>query len=289
MNRSILGLLELIITAIIWGIAYTVLKIALNYYNSFEVAFLRFFVASIFFLPFIFFKKEKYTSHEYLILIILGATGVFAYQTFFIYGESGINAGAASFIVSTEPIFIYVLSLVLKDEKLRLYPILGITISTSGLMILIQPSDIGYDKGIFVFMIILSAIAWGVFTIAGKNILKRHNSLHVTAISSIFGAIMLFPLAGYGSVSHFIRSGDIAIISILFLGIFATFIGYLLWFDGLKYVRPSVAGATLYITPFITVFSAMLLIREPFTSYVLIGGSLIILGIALSNMGGIKG
>ncbi len=289
MNRSLLGLIELILTSIIWGITYTVLKIALNFLNPFQVAFLRFLIASILFVPFIFINREKYTKRDILVLIVLGATGVFLYQTLFIYGESGISAGAASFIVSTEPIFIYILSLVLRDEKLRLYPVLGIIISTVGLLILIQPSDVGYNKGLFILLIIFAAVSWGVYTIAGKGILRRHNSFQVTAISSVFGTLMLFPLAGIESIHSLFTSGMTDILSIIFLGLMATFLGYFLWFDGLKYVRPSVAGATLYITPFITVFSALFMIHETYTASILLGGTLIIVGIAISNIGGIKG
>ncbi len=289
MQRSLIGFIELLMTSVIWGVTYTVLKIALEYMNSFEVAFLRFFVASIFFIPIIFLKKEKYNFREILILIVLGGTGVFLYQTLFIMGESGVSAGASSFIVSTEPIFIYILSLAMRDEKLGIPPILGIILSTVGLIILIQPSDIGSGKMFYVILIILAAISWAIYTIAGKSVLSRHDSLHVTSLSSIIGTAFLFPLAGFSSLVALVHGETYSILSILFLGIGATFLGYLLWFDGLKYVKPSIAGITLYITPFITVFSAAIMIGEPLSPMLLVGGALIISGIAISNIGGIKG
>ena len=289
MQRSLIGFIELLMTSVIWGVTYTVLKIALEYMNSFEVAFLRFFVASIFFIPIIFLKKEKYNFREILILIVLGGTGVFLYQTLFIMGESGVSAGASSFIVSTEPIFIYILSLAMRDEKLGIPPILGIILSTVGLIILIQPSDIGSGKMFYVILIILAAISWAIYTIAGKSVLSRHDSLHVTSLSSIIGTAFLFPLAGFSSLVALVHGETYSILSILFLGIGATFLGYLLWFDGLKYVKPSIAGITLYITPFITVFSAAIMIGEPLSPMLLFGGALIISGIAISNIGGIKG
>jgi len=289
MQRTFIGFIELLITSVIWGITYTVLKIALEYVNSFDVAFLRFFVASIFFIPIIFIKKEKYTFKGIFTLIMLGATGVFLYQTLFIMGESGVSAGVSSFIVSTEPIFIYALSLAIHDEKLGIFPISGIALSTIGLIVLIQPSDTGPGKLFYVALVISAAISWAIFTIAGKNILTKHDSLHVTSISSILGTLFLFPFAGFSSLNSLIHGSTSFIISILFLGVGATFLGYILWFDGLKFVKPSIAGVTLYITPFITVFSATIMIGEPLTSLLLLGGVLIIMGIAISNIGGIKG
>ena len=108
MNRasSGFGYVELVSTSIIWGVTYVLLKYALSYLDPQQIAFSRFLVSSVFFIPLIFVIRERYSRREILTLFILALTGVLLYQLLFIWGESGLTAGNASFIVSLEPIFI---------------------------------------------------------------------------------------------------------------------------------------------------------------------------------------
>ena len=107
--------------------------------------------------------------------------------------------------------------------------------------------------------------------------------MNVTGFVSVFGAIMLFPFAFSGLQDLFSIRDPYLILSLLFMGFFATFLGYYLWFDGLKKVSPIRAGTTLYITPFVTVITASYIISEPIEFITLLGGALIIIGLIIGG------
>ncbi len=283
MKENIRGYSELISVSIIWGVTYTVLKYSLQSLTPQEIAFFRFLIASIFFVPLIFIIRDHYSRREIVSLLILAISGILAYQLFFIYGEKGMSAGNASFIVSMEPIFITILSVAVKEDKLGLLYIIGIVISTIGLLVLLQPGSMTRSELFSAILILIAAFAWGIYTVVGRNILMKHNPVNVTAVVTIIGTVLLFPAAGLNSFHVLTTLKMGTLISLIFMGIAATFLGYILWFDGLKYVKPTIAGATLYITPFVTVITAVYMISEPLGVYTILGGLLIIAGVGISS------
>jgi drug/metabolite transporter (DMT)-like permease len=277
------GYVELVSTSIIWGVTYVLLKYALSYLDPQQIAFSRFLVSSVFFIPLIFVIRERYSRREIVMLLILALTGVLLYQLLFIWGESGLTAGNASFIVSLEPIFIAILGVMIKEDKLTSRRLTGLIVATIGLIVLLRPTSITGDELLSAVLVLLSALSWGIFTVAGKGLLSKHNPMNVTGFVSVFGAIMLFPFAFSGLQGLFSIRDPYLILSLLFMGFFATFLGYYLWFDGLKKVSPIRAGTTLYITPFVTVITASYIISEPIEFITLLGGALIIIGLIIGG------
>ncbi|MGC8645720.1 MAG: DMT family transporter [Thermoplasmata archaeon] len=277
------GYVELLVTSVIWGVTYVLLKYSLSYLDPQQIAFSRFLLASIFFIPLVLIIKERYSHREVLVLFLLALTGVLLYQLLFIWGESGLTAGNASFIVSLEPIFIAILGVMMKEDKLTLRRLLGLVLATVGLIVLLKPTGITDEEVISAVLVLLSALSWAVFTVAGKGILSRHNPMNVTGFVSIIGTAMLLPFAMSGLRTLVSVRSPFLIISLIFLGVFATFLGYYLWFDGLKKVDPIRAGSTLYITPFVTVVAASFMISEPIEYLTLLGGALIVAGLIVGG------
>ena len=270
--------------AIIWGVTYTLLKSALSSLTPGEIAFTRFLIASIFFIPVVLMIREKYSLREIIRLGVLALSGVLLYTILFINGENGLSAGNAAFIVSLEPIFIIGLGIALKTDKPTKMLIAGFTISTIGLIVLLQPHNFKIAQIWYVVLILLSALSWGIYTVLGKDILEKHNPINVTGYVSIIGTFMLVPFGGMATITVFSHASMNLILSLLFIGFLGTFLGYFLWNDGLKYVTPTIAGSTLYLTPFITVLTASILISEPISIWTVVGGALLIAGVAVSKI-----
>jgi drug/metabolite transporter (DMT)-like permease len=95
---------------------------------------------------------------------------------------------------------------------------------------------------------------------------------------------MLLPFVNTTATALFLFRNVFLIISLLFIGVFGTFAGYFLWFDGLTKVKPIAAGTTLYIVPFATVIFASFLIAEPITWTTILGGTVILLGLVIAGI-----
>jgi drug/metabolite transporter (DMT)-like permease len=183
-----IGYIELVVTSIIWGISYVLMKYSLSFLTPQQIAFARFLIAAIIFAPLLLVGKERYNRREILVIIVLALTGVLLYQLLFIWGEIGLSAGNASFISSFEPIFIVVLGISARKDRLSWAIVAGLTVSTIGMMILLRPTSLNANEIFSAILVLLSALSWAIFTIMGKDVLTKHNPLNVTGYVSVIGS-----------------------------------------------------------------------------------------------------
>ena len=73
-------------------------------------------------------------------------------------------------------------------------------------------------------------------------------------------------------------------IAILFLGIFCSGFGYVLWSQALKEMEAAKAGAFLYFEPFVTVIAAYIFLSENITFLMILSGIIITAGVLLVNL-----
>ena len=95
--------------AILWGGTFIAARVVAQNVGPFSASFLRFAIASIF-LVFITIKLEgkipRLKKHQILPVILLGMTGIFAYNFFFFSGLKTVSASRASIVIAMNPIFI---------------------------------------------------------------------------------------------------------------------------------------------------------------------------------------
>jgi drug/metabolite transporter (DMT)-like permease len=65
----------------------------------------------------------------------------------------------------------------------------------------------------------------------------------------------------------------------LFLGIGATGLGYIAWFDALKTISAAKAGAFIYLEPLVAIVLSFFILGEALTISTILGGLLILLGV----------
>jgi drug/metabolite transporter (DMT)-like permease len=73
-------------------------------------------------------------------------------------------------------------------------------------------------------------------------------------------------------------------IAILFLGIFCSGVGYVLWAQALKEMEAAKAGAFLYFEPFVTLITAWIFLNEKITFLMILSGIIITSGVLLVNI-----
>ncbi len=105
---------KLLLTAIFWGGTFIAARVVAQNVGPFSASFLRFAIASIF-LVFITIRMEgkipRLKKHQILPVILLGLTGVFAYNVFFFSGLKTVTASRASIVIAMNPIFITIFRL----------------------------------------------------------------------------------------------------------------------------------------------------------------------------------
>ncbi|GAK59191.1 hypothetical protein U27_06168 [Candidatus Vecturithrix granuli] len=291
-ERSLIPVyLKLLSTAFFWGGTFIAGRVVTQYSTPFPAAFLRFAIAAIF-LILLTWKMEggfpRVQKRQLLPLLLLGMTGVFAYNFFFFTGLQLIEAGRASVIVANNPIFIALLSAYFFHEKLTPLKILGILLSVTGAVVVItrgHPLEI-FQGGIGAgeLLIFGCVVSWVTYSLIGKVVMKDLSPLISVTYSVLIGAALLFiPAYMQGLTRQIVTYPISAWLGLFFLGFFGTVLGFLWFYQGIQHIGPTKAGLFINFVPISAIILSFLILGEPITFSLLVGLILVSTGVYLTN------
>lgn len=281
--------LKLALTAVFWGGTFVAGRLLAGQMGPFAAAFLRFALATACLLVLARSREgglPRLDRRGLPGVLLLGATGVFAYNALFFTGLATVTAGRAAVIVAANPIVIALGAALFFGERLTRRKAAGIILSVAGavwvigrghpLALLAQglaPGDAA----------ILGCVgSWAAYSLLGKKVMARISPLAAVAWSSLAGALMLLPAAlaeGLAPLSY----PASAWVALAYLGVFGTVLGFTWFYEGIRAVGPSRAGVFINLVPVSAVAIAWLLLGEPADPSLLLGGGLVLAGVWLAN------
>ena len=133
-------------------------------------------------------------------------------------------------------------------------------------------------------MVLTSSFTWSVYSLVNKKISFAYPPLMTIFYLFLTMAILLLPLNLSHEVFYSILHLSLkAWISLLFLGLICSGVSYVLWAQALMEMDTAKVGAFLYFEPFVTVFSAWLILNEHITLMIILSGIIITSGVILVN------
>jgi len=282
---------KLILTALFWGGTFVAGKMVAQNVGPFSIGFLRFAIASTLLLLLtrkIEGKLPRLKTSQIIHVILLGMIGIAAYNVMFYKGLKIIEASRAALIIATCPIFITICSALFLKGKVTAIQGLGIVISVCGAIIVISKGNINqvFERGLgrgelYIFCCVLS---WTTYSLIGKTVMKNLSPLASVSYSAAVGAIGLFlPACFEGLIQNLPHQSVTDWVCISYLGLFGTVIGFVWYYQGVENLGPTKAGLFINFVPMFAILSAFLILREPITLSLAVGGVLVISGVYLTN------
>lgn len=277
-----------VVTVLIWGVTFVNSKVLLLAgLRPSEIFVLRFLLAYVciwFISPR---KLFADTWKDELWMVVLGITGGSLY-----FVSENVAVGITyttnvSFIVSTNPLLLVLLSIVLGQEvKATPRLLLGSLMAVLGVAVVIL-------NGRFVLKLnplgdllaLVAAFIWAVYGVAIRKVQHRYSSVFITRKLFFYGLVTMFPVF-IAAPWSFPLSGLLepkVLGNLLFLGLIASFACYCTWTVVLKKVGIVKASNYLYLNPVSTVVASSIVLHEPFTWLAAVGAALILAGIYLAN------
>lgn len=283
--------LKLLLTALFWGGTFVAGRLVTQNVGPYSIAFLRFTIASILLLLLtwrIEGKLPKLKKSQIMPVILLGITGIFIYNIMFFKGLKIIEAGRASLIIATCPIFITICSAIFLKEKINLVKVLGIVISVCGAIIVISKGNINrvFEGGLGLgeFYIFCCVLSWVAYSLIGKAVMNNLSPLASVSYSSVVGAVALSVPAFFEGLAQNIASqSTIDWLCISYLGVFGTVIGFVWYYQGVERIGPTKAGLFINFVPISAILCAFFILREPITPSLAAGAVLVVSGVYLTN------
>ena len=281
------AVLALIIANIIWGAAPPIFKWSLHDIGPFTLAFLRFGIAALIFLP-ITWGQYKVAKNDILKVAFVAILGVTLNIIFFFYGLALAPSINASIIGSAGPIFIILGSLLFLKERPKTKVVIGSNVGLLGVLALVLipffkgGSSLSSLGNIFYTIAVFGSVGQ---TLLARQIMKKYLATTITFWSFAIGAISFLPFFIFevmhrGFLPNLTMQGATGII----FGAFHSFsVAYYLFYYALKYLPAAEVGVFVYIDPVITVLIAAPLLGEVPDFTFLLGALLVFGGIFISE------
>jgi drug/metabolite transporter (DMT)-like permease len=132
------------------------------------------------------------------------------------------------------------------------------------------------------YLMLASVVIFAFYTVLSKKLIPRYGALPVIAFAGLSGGILLLPVAlisdGFPLAAYSPPDWQ----GIVYLGVFGTALGYFLYVYGIGHVEAGIGSMAFFLKPFLAALFAWLLLGEDLTVPMLIGGALILGGMAVA-------
>ena len=221
-------------------------------------------------------------------IVVSGVLWFGVYMVALNWGEQHVDAGTAAMVVNIGPILIALLSGLLLGEGLPRPLILGITVSFAGVVLVGTATSAGAHRSLpGVLLCLLAAVSYSVAAVSQKPALRHASALQVTTFGCTIGALACLPFGGQ-LASQVTAAPLAATLSVAYLGVFPTAIGFTTWAYALSRTSASKMGATTYVVPALTVLMSWAILGQVPGWLALAGGTLCLAGVALSRRPGVS-
>lgn len=286
--------LSLLLTAMIWGVTFVAVKYVVDQVGPEGVVLLRVGPSSACFvllLGLTWRTLPRMPAPVWRRLALIAVCGSVVNNLAIAWGQSYLAAALASLIVTSNPIFTTLISRLLLGEPLTRRKLSGIAMAFSGLMIVLlygsSEARFSVDNAVGVLILICAPLGWATYTVLSKPLLQQYEPHVIAGYTTILGGIMLSPMLLFnpelfGQAAAFSVRTWLAVMT---MSVLAVFLGYILWYRGLRRLEPTQVAVYVYLVPFFGVLSAWLLLGETITRYLLLGGATILAGVIVTNSG----
>ena len=218
----------------------------------------------------------------------IAAMGVLGFGVAFALAHWGLarsTAANGALLIIVEPLAIMALSPLMLGETLGRREAAGGATAVAGTVLVVLDGIPGVTTRLAPhwrgdLLLVGSALAFAAYSLIGRDVLRRHASTSVTALSIAWGALALTPLAALEWARGARPTWTLpSVAGMLYLGIVITGLAYLAWNWALERVEAPRAAVFLTVQPVAGALLGVVLLGEPASIFTAVGGALIVAGV----------
>ena len=264
------------IVPITWGLGFTLAKIGMEQFSALLIMSIRFGIAG---LVLVWFTKPPWGHmREIFVVALIGSTIQYGLTY---NGLKGIDASTAAILVQLEGPILALMGTILLKEKLGLTRALGMGFAFLGVFIIAgEPRLDGHIDS--VILLVAGSTVWAVAQIMISR-LKGLSGITILAWVAIMATpqMLIASLIIEDGQWQAITTASLVDWSIIFyLAFIMTVVGYSVWYHLLSSVDVSKVSPFLMLLPITSIIAGMVLLDEKLTLSMIIGGLMIMTGVA---------
>lgn len=273
-------------TAFAWGTSFIASKILLQSYTPTQLMLMRFVLAYISLwlcCP----RLLKLSFREEMTFAAMAISGCTVY---FLCENTALTytyASNVSIIVAAAPILTAIaVHLFSHDEKLSGGSFLGFGVAIVGVALVVFNGTVVLKLSPLGDLLSFgAALCWAVYSVLLKKTVDKYDNLLLTRRLMLWGIISALPIAIAEGESFSLAplAGGQYIFCLLFLGLVCSALGYVFWNAATARLGAVVTCNYVYIIPFFTMLTGVVVLDEPLTAMGIVGAVLIMLGMFIAD------
>jgi drug/metabolite transporter (DMT)-like permease len=278
----------MLLVCLIWGVNFSVTKIAIGLIPALPFTAVRFTLASLLLWVIVRMVEgpARLDRAAWRRLIVLGVVGNTCYQLLFVLGLAHTTATNSALIVATVPTVVAVIAGALKLERITRRMWWGIGLGTLGVVLVIAAAGVEFSTGTLHgdLLTVLAVFCWAGYTVDLRRLPAGISPLRVTMVTSVAGTPGLV-LAGLPGLFRL----DWAAISttgwaaLAYATLLSLVVAYILWNRSVQTVGGTRTAIYMCLTPLFAVIAAWIILGERAHASQAIGAVLIVAGVLLTR------
>jgi drug/metabolite transporter (DMT)-like permease len=288
-----LALLSVAVACVLWGTSHPVGKLALRDVTPFQLSLVRGVVPGLGLLvAMAAFGRAHLIWQELRTrpwrILGMGTMCFFIFLNLTSAGLQHLPASMNSLFVNTSPLVLAAGAIVLQRRLPPGRVAAGLVLGFAGVALLTWrgAEDLGATGLLGALISTSASVVWAIYTAWGRSELRTGDPLAVIAASSLaaalpFGIVALITgdLVGFASID------PRALLPLGYTGLIGGTVAYALWTVGLRGVSSADAIVFVYFIPLTAVSVSIVMLGEPATAALFLGGGAILGGVALTQRG----
>jgi drug/metabolite transporter (DMT)-like permease len=257
-SQSRYAVLALTVQSAVLGYNWVVMKVGLQYADTWSFAALRFGLGALVLLIALVLLRRPVRPYRWKATVVLGLLQTTLASGLLMWALEEGAVGRVSALVYTMPFWSLLFAWVFLGERLRRLQWVALGPAVAGLVLIIDPADLGGSLQ-SKLLAIGAGVAWGASAVWAKKMLRGPDVdvLNLSGWQMLFGSIPLVIVALVIPSAHVEWTEEF--IGALAYNVFiATALAWLLWLYVIKLLPAGLAGMGTLLTPVIGIAASMI-------------------------------
>ncbi len=278
----------IVTTLVLWASAFVGIRAVGDSFSPGPMALVRLAVGSVALTAFVLLLRRGRpgaaapTRRSRVLIASYGVLWFAGYTVVLNAAERHLDAGTAAMLVNVAPILVAVAAGMLLGEGLPRPLLIGIAVSFTGVTVIALDGASGRTDVLGIVLGLVAAVLYAAGVLVQKVALRTTDAVTATWLGCLVGTAVLVPFAPQ-AVAELSRAPAPAVAAVVYLGVFPTAIGFVLWAHALTRTNAGVMASTTLSVPAIVVLLSWAVLGELPTVVAMLGGALCLLGVALAR------
>lgn len=276
---------RVVLLSLIWGWSFLLIKVALGGMTPATVAFTRIVLGLAVMLVVLRVRRvalprDLRTWRHFAVMGLAYSAVPF---TLLAWGEQHITSALTSVVNASTGLFTAVAAAIGLGERLRRPQLVGLAMGFTGVGVAagLSRHDLGSSSGAGIAAAVAASVCYGFSFVYAQRHLAVTPPLVAATGQLVAGAALALPLALATSLADGFSPNGRQVLAIAALGVVGTGLAYVLNYQSIAAIGSTMASLVTYLVPIVAVTAGVVFLDEAFHLRILVGGALVIAGVAL--------